>query len=719
VAEEGQDDAPGEPAPGPGPGTATEPEPVPEAAQPGGDSPETGSSTGPGPRTASAEAAEDRQDTSIINNFYSHVSAGTIGASGAGGAHGRPSVSLQSGLLPIGSVRNTLRYFLAPAPFDRTLQALRRRRLVALAGPEGWGKRAATLKLASEICPGTETYSVLPPTRSLPDLAADKGYRPGQVYLLHDWVPDVAGGSTSATRYALEQLESRLQERDAYLAITFQSAGSLSVLLHDDCVQWSVPEPTALLDHCIRLIEKLRPTDEEYAQLRATAEELRLPKLIIKMAEAAADDIESALADAQDGKGSAVTAWFNDQPARWKVWSVTALTFMSGVGERKFERMLTGLTRIAHADRRPDVDDRQPEVDDEEQFRQDRWQRDYEAGLEAFIIKRDPLARVGTEHRPAIRTIAFRQHFMLELNRRFGDDLWTPVRHWLFAIADQPFGEAQIAAGYGLALLARCALGEVEDTYLTPWSAGDLRHRLMAVSVLWSMAEDEEMAAAAMGIAVGWVHNRGPGRAITAALALSGPLGQQHPLEAMRWLWTLALRGERIGLVARTAMSHLFSVETELEEARSRVPRFLLLKIRPMLSGDVTPRERRAALAVVNAVLAATQTTGELPVLATSLRDRPADVEPVGELWAAVLNSVQHRADAIRSLRATLTAMPDDSGAEELAAQLGAVILPRLSPRAHEVLAAKLRDPYWAEDVSAAVLAAFLRTQRRVLGAIQ
>jgi hypothetical protein len=573
--------------------------------------------------------------------------------------------------------------------------------------------------LASKVCPSADSYTVLPPTRSLTELATDKSYRPGRVYLLHDWVPDVAGSTTSAASYDLDQLESRLQDQDAYLAITFESAGSISVLFDDACIQWSAPEPAALLDHCVQLIGELQPTREEYTQLRARAAELRAPKLIIKMVEAAADDIGRALADAQDSEGHAVTAWFSAEPVRWKVWAATALTFMSGVGERKFERMLAGLIRIAHADSNPEADEKQPEINDDEQFRQIRWELAHDAGLESFIIKRDPKAPVGTEYRPAIRTTECRQHFMLELNRRYGDDLWTPVRDWLFAIADRPFGETQIAAGYGLALLARCALGEVEDAYLTPWSAGALRHRLMAVSVLWSMAEDDEVAAAAMGIAVGWVRNRGPERAITAALAFSGPLGQQHPLEAMRWLWVLVLRGERIGKVARTAMSHLFAVEAEDEETRSRVPRFLLLKLRPMLGGDVSPRERRAALAVVNAVLAATQTTTQLPVLASVLRDRPADVEPVGELWAAVLNSVQHRADAIRSLYATLTAVPADVGAEELAARLGAVILPRLSPRSGEVLAAKLRDPYWAEDVSAAVLDAFLQTRRRVIGATQ
>ena len=218
---------------------------------------------------------------------------------------------------------------------------------------------------------------------------------------------------------------------------------------------------------------------------------------------------------------------------------------------------------------------------------------------------------------------------MIELNRRFGEDLWTPVHDWLFDLADQPFGEAQVAAGYGLALLAGYALGEVEATYLHPWSAGNLRNRLMAVSTLWAMAEDERLAPAALRITVSYVRNQGQERAITAALALGGPLGQRHPSEAMRWLWVLSQRGERVGRVARTAISQMFAAESEADIEKSRVVRYLLLeKLRPVLQPDAPAqrdnavRQRRGALAVANSVLGATQALSDVPAMATVLRRR-------------------------------------------------------------------------------------------------
>jgi hypothetical protein len=311
---------------------------------------------------------------------------------------------------------------------------------------------------------------------------------------------------------------------------------------------------------------------------------------------------------------------------------------------------------------------------------------------------------------------------MTELNIRCGDDLWTPVRDWLFALADQPFGEEQIAAGYGLALLARCALAEVEDTYLTRWSAGNLKERLMAVNVLWSMAEDDLCAPAALRIAVSWVRNRGQERAITAALTFGGTLGERYPSEAMRWLWVLTQRGARVSLVASTAMSQLFAMEAEADLEKSTVARFVLRKIRPMLrpydhrgapSRDVTVSERRAALSVASSVLSTTQILSDTPAVASVLRTRPADFEPLGELWAAVLNSVPHRAQAIRALHRTLTALTKDANSEEIATRLGAVILPRLTPRSLQVLKLALPNPERAEELSAAVIAAFLGTRRK------
>lgn len=703
--------------------TPQDPAPVPDgqADAPGGNTPATGpdrnggASPQPVPDHDNGADGGYEQAASVINNFYAEVSTHNVGVSGTGGQLARPAIRRESGLLPATQASEALRYYLRPAPFSKALKTLTERHLVALVGPEGCGKKAGTLELARIACPDAESYTVLPPTRSLPELASYKHYRSGQAFLLHDWVP-VSTDVKSVATFDLEQLAARLAGADAYLAITFENSSRLQVLLATICVPWSVPEPTALLEHCAGKVE-LRLNDDESKRLRARAAEIRSPRLVIRLAETAVSDIATALAEVKETENSAVTAWFTADLARWKVWAVTALTFLSGVRERKFERLLAALTDIGGiGSARPDDDEHRDEPDDDQPFPQSRWALAKEAGLEEFLAERHPVAPVGSEHRPAFRSKAHRLHFMTELNLRFGDELWTPVRDWLFMLADQPFGEAQVAAGYGLALLARRTLLEVEATYLTPWAAGNLRQRLMAVNVLWAMAEDDLCAPAALRIAVGWVRNRGQERAITAALAFGGPLGERYPSEALRWLWMLARRGERIRPVANTAIGQLFAVEAQADLEKGAVIRFVLQKIRSVLAADAPASERRAALAVVNTVLGVTQLGSEAPVVASVLRTRSADFRPLGELWAAVLNSVPHRQAAITTLHDTLAALTDGVNSLELAARLGAMILPRLTTRSFDVLELALPDPERSRELSVSIIDAFLGTPREVAG---
>ena len=694
---------------------------------PGEDDPAAPGPPAPGDDTDSPEASEHipgndlddfAQTATVINNFFAEVDAHTIGVAGSHQPFARPAIRRESGMLAAAEVTQALRYYIEPAPFRQALQILSTRHLVALAGAQGCGKKAGTMALARAACPGGQSLTVFPPTRSLQELAAYKKYRAGQVYLIHDWMP-VSGDPASVASYDLQQLAVRLRKADACLAITFEGGGRLHALLGEMCVRWSSPDPHALLDARMAGLPDLRPSDAEREQLRARATEIRSPRLVIKLAETAARGVAAALADASENENSAVAEWFASAPPRWQVRAVTALTFLSGVGERKFERLQAGLaaaTPPSHAES-PDSEHREI-PGDEDPFPQSRWALANDARLGEFLTERDCAAPVGSEHRPAFRTRACRQHFMTELNRRFGDELWTPVRDWLFTLADQPFGEAQIAAGYGLALLARCALGEVEAAYLRPWSAGSLQNRLMAVSVLWAMAEDDLLVPAALRIVVSWVRNQGQERAITAAIAFGGPLGQRHPSEAMRWLWVLSQRSERVRRVARTAMSQLFAAEAEADLEKGTVVRFLLQKIRPLLQPDATVRERRAALAVANSVLDATQALSDAPVMASVLRRRPADLQPAGELWAAALNSLPHRRDAVRALHRTLATLAEDADSVSLARGLGRVIMPRLTGRAAQVLQLTLPDPIRAEKISASVVAAFLGAHQQAIGAI-
>jgi hypothetical protein len=278
---------------------------------------------------------------------------------------------------------------------------------------------------------------------------------------------------------------------------------------------------------------------------------------------------------------------------------------------------------------------------------------------------------------------------------------------------------AVLSAARALAVIARSALDEVLDAYLTSWSAGDIKHKLMAARILSAMAEDHLLAVTAMDIAAGWARQGDQERAVTAAIALGGPLGQRHLAEASRLLWPLTLRDEQVSRVARLAFGELFAAETGMSADRSTVARFLVHKVRPLLKPDATAYERRAALAVVNATLTASlpdspkppdSPESPIPVVASRLRTSPADLPPVAELWAAALNSVPHRRSAVIALHLTLAALSDDVDSVHLAARLGRAILPRLTVRTREVLELTLPDPQRTEAISPRVIGSFLNS---------
>jgi hypothetical protein len=667
-------------------------------------------------QAAEQDTAGEVRQLNQAFNFWGQTSANTIGFGQSDGQFGRPLIERKSGILTRDEVARPLRYYVEPAPFDAAMRILASHHIVALFGPEGCGKKAGTLELARRICPVAEKYTLMPPTKSLLELSEYK-YRSDDVHLVHDWMP-VSSESRATASFDLGQVVNRLNKAGAYLVMTFEGTGGLQALLGEMCVQWSAPEPEVLLDTCLAKLNS-QHGEPELEQLRECAREIRSPQLIVRLAEAAMQNVKNAIDQASERESEEVARWFQERPQRWKVHAATALTFLSGIGERNFERQLAALTEISKGDTENKAEDERPAApDDDEELPQSRWRRAKEAGLDNFIVERDRQAWVGSEHRPGFRTTACRMYFMAELNRRYGHELWGPVCDWLDRIADQPISEVQIAAGYGIALLARYALNEVTATYLTQWSVGGIRHRLMTVSVLWSMAEDDQLAAAALKIAVSWVRNMGPERAITAAIAFGGPLGQRYPSEAMRWLWVLAKRGERISAIARPSMGQLFAIEAESDADKSTVLRFLLQKIRPLLAPDASIQERRSALELVIRVLAATQTSSDTPVVAHVIRTKPADFSQLGELWAAVLNVQRSRDRAIDSLRGALDALADDANSVDLAGRLGRAILPRLMPRALEVLKQELPDPKRARKISAQIFTAFL-AQRQVIGAIR
>lgn len=695
---------------------------VPGAAQPSApDEPGAASPGDPGlsvpeepqpspPWQASADP-DGEHDFTVVNNFYDQVLGGTIGVAGVSSA----AVRRGSGRVAAGDIECALRYYLPPPAHHQALSLLIDRHLVALVGREGCGRVAGSIALSRKVRTGESDLMRLPPTRTLAELAAHRGFKSGQAYLLHDWSP-VTSDATAAW-YDLDQLVTTLQDGNAYLVITVDRASTSKTWVSDVAVDWTEPDPELLFSHCVAELATPRLSVGDLARLQQRAAELHRPRYVVQLAELCIDGVEAALAEMGDAESGAVTSWFDAKPARWEVLTVTGLAFLSGITERRYERLLAALASAESAHRvGPGAADVSGQPADEDAFPQRRAALLNESKLAGFMIDRDPDMPVGTAYRPAFRTERHRMLFMAELHRLFGDDLWTPVHAWLFDLADQPFGEEHLAVGHGLAQLARFALGEVEEAYLEPWSAGRLRSRLLAVDVLWSMAQDDLLAPDALRIAVGWVQGRGQERAMTAAIAFGGPLGQRYPSEAMRWLWVLSQRSERIGRIARTAMGRLFAVEADAESGVSTVLRFLLRRVRPLLVPSVAPRERRAALAVVNSVLAVRESMSAAPVTARVIRERQADVAPVGELWAAVLQSVPHRRDAITALHDTLATLAQGSVPVQVAARLGAEILPRIGGDALATLRTALSDPERTREISRAVISAFLGATDRALG---
>lgn len=686
-----------------------EPDVPPDGSDVPGETSEAGrAESGETQRDPGSDARPDtdgERDNIVINNFYDQVLGEHIGITQVSGSWRRGS-----GRVAAGDVARALRYYVPPTAHDEALSMLTDRHVVALVGPEGSGRAAGSMALARHSNASGSDLVRLPPSFTLADISGYRGFKPRQAFLLHDWSPATSDG---AAWYDLDQLVTRLKDKNAYLIITVDIASGARTDVADVAVEWSEPDPVTLFRHCLTEVARPELSDGDLAMLTRRAEQLRWPRHVVRLAELCIDGAEYALAEMGDAERDIVAAWLDAKPARSEVLGVTALAFLSGVTERGYERLVIALAGAETAYRLgSDAALSYGQRAESEPFPQRRMTLLSGSSLAAFLTERDPVMPLGATYRPGFRTEEQRKLVMAALHRHFGDDLWAPVRDWLFNLADEPFGEEHLAVGSGLAMLAHPAISEVEEAYLEQWSAGRIHSRLLAADVLWSMAEDDLLAPRALRLAVGWVRDRGTERAMTAAICLGGPLGQRYPSEAIRWLWVLSQRSERISRVARTALARLFAMEadakTDAGPAPCAVPRGLLRKVRPLLGPGVAVRERRAGLAAVNAVLGARGTTSASTAAACVVRSRPDDIRPVGELWAIALQSVPHRRDAIVALHATLAALTQGPSSGQAAGRLGAEILPRIGPDALRALHTALADPQRAREVSHTVISAFL-----------
>jgi hypothetical protein len=627
------------------------------------------------------------------------------------------TVPRDSGMVPEAAIEAIARLYLKPEAFHTALRSLRKNHLVILVGAEGSGRFAGSIMLAGTLRDPATPIMRCPPTRTLAELGGQT-FKKGQCSVLRDWIPTATSG-VALTSFDAEHLSQRLRGAGAYLIIT-RLAGSLSSVATAAFEEhWSPPDPAALFDHCFDRVDKLDGVAEALPALRERAAQLGCPRHVVHLARQLCDGVEQALLTVDDSVERDVTAWFEEKPSRRAIRAAVILTFACragdepddapGVGQRGFEHLFA-LLEQAEAEYRGDQPPEVAEPPDEgEEFPQERHHLLAYANLAPFTVEPPARPVVGIEHRPGFRTAAQRDLFMAELVRRYGDELWSPVHAWLAeAIAPPYISDAHLAIAYGIGRMARYDANEVQDAYLEQWAAGRMAERYCAVFTLWSMAAHEDLAPLALARVRDWVWGRGTERAIVAAITFGGALGKRYPIEAMWWLWRLAMRGQRISLYARVAIGNLLTIDAASNDPV--VARFLLKKTKPLLLPGAQAAERRTALSVVEAALSVSDADGKTPGIVKVLRECPAALAPIGELWSGVLRSAPHRAGGIAVLHRTLKALENAPDGMGIAVRLGREILPALSPPQRTQVELGLRKLSAPEETrkKSAIVAAFL-----------
>ncbi|MFD5157989.1 hypothetical protein ACFWMJ_07945 [Streptomyces hawaiiensis] len=607
----------------------------------------------------------------VNNNFY-----GVVDASGAAfGIGAASSPGLAPGTIEPEEADRALRFYLPPQPcFDEALDKLRENFLVVLTGQDACGRGAGSLALLREILGDVARLRSLSPANALADLAASRDLKPGQGYVILDYVGELPDRAVQA--YEIGRLSEELRRKGSYLVVTAADTTRRRLALRDHCVPWYAPDPAELFEHCRAMLPHAPLTpDTEQELLERVGEQRRPGDVVAAAAVLPREGPEQALDTLRDRYRERVQEWFRRQPRADDLLPLAALAFLEGVPERTFEKECAALA--AHV-RNWEQSGERPvtEADDEtgtppggavaRQSRA-RW-------------KERAVGLVTTEHRPgqgrdagrSERRLVFtssrvRELVIAELHDLYGYELWYPLRQWLGDLALRGDLDTRTEVARGVALLARHALVEVDENLLKVWSEGLTNQRVTAALTLQFMCDVEHLAPQALNIVVSWTDNSGQGRAVTAAMALTGRLGSLYRLDALNGLWSLAQRGERIAFSARRSLVLL--VQTA-EHDPERVL-FILRYVRTVIARTGPgSRERSIALHTTVQLLEAVGLETAEPVTAALLRTVPDSARHLGSLWADVLHS-GNRSRAVGALCRTLVQLRDDPSVTGAVRELG------------------------------------------------
>ncbi|MFI9527080.1 hypothetical protein [Micromonospora rosaria] len=634
------------------------------------------------------DATAQRHDVRVINKFYGHVHASQASFGVSGGLRvGHASV----GSIPTPDVDHALRYFTRPAGHDQAARTVGDKRLVLLVGDSGVGRRTGALALLRELTGAGSRIVGLSPAMTLTQLNEYEFGR-GRGYVLLDWLGDRRDAAVLA--FDVERLGERLRRAGAYLVLTVQQRALNGADLGQSAVRWSPPTSLAVLDAYLAAGNSL--DDAAGDRVRSRVAELRLPAEVVRLLDRLPHGVDAALAEAEQTERKRVAAWFAATSSWEELLRVAALAFAHELPERTFEEVHARLREIDAGELT--VVTPQPPQPEAVETLQGRRSLYRDGGLVARRYSDDPGVDGGWEERRIVFAAdAMREHVLGELYE-CGYRLWRPLRAWIDELAATGDLEVRLQLAYAMTLLARHrdAAPQVRDTVVR-WAAGRAAERFTAMSVLSFMAAEDQLAPAALRLVLDWTDGRGQNRAVTAAMALGGPLGIRYHTEAEPWLWHLSTRGKPIRTVAVRSFGLLFCTAAIEPDAATRLLKRLVVRLDRTLGHRPEPRRAGYAIETVLEVLSVEHLEHAEPVVAYLMRLRPAATSPVGVLWAESLRSLPHRAAAIEALRLTLQALSRHEDAEHAVRALGDVLRGQLTEaecgRLRRELAWALRTP--------------------------
>ncbi|MFC4057371.1 hypothetical protein ACFOWE_03650 [Planomonospora corallina] len=566
---------------------------------------------------------------------------GTIGISGGGQARSRRA----SGKVPPAVIDAAVNRYAPPPSHARALTALRENRVIALYGAPGLGKRTSAVNLLRSVTDGP--LVTLSPADPL-DWLAQREYTGNAGYLACG--PVNSGEHAELTDFTLGEITRRVQEAGAYLVFTVAAPLTDPRSTTMPHIAWSAPpHEDVLRAHGVAPEDRVATAARELTSVHDLGD-------IVRFAERLAQGVP--LEEAREGLdlSGRVTAWFEDD-ARTddEILEVTALLFMAGMPERRFEAHLARLREhISSTAGEPGESAPAGGVLSARRPRRD----------EASLVK---VTHLMTEMDidvpgPPRRCLVFREpgyrhHVAAELCGQFDDRFWQPVFAWLLETARTSGLETRLQVAAGLALLCgHDSFDAVREVFLQPWSAGEHGPRAWETSiyVLWHMCFDEATAPRALRTAIRWSRSGVALRRKAAAGAFQGELGLRYPAEALGQLWRLTESAPPYG--GREAVAALYA---SLVSVTDRDARIVLDDLEMRLRRDPRPGSPRLlrTLHVALAVLSVRDETTGHPAAARHLMTPGAPLELLAKIWSAAIVNRPVRAAAFASLYDVLHAV--------------------------------------------------------------